>query len=200
MSSRGADFYANYQDYGVDFRNQRVFLHHALELDEGTDYVVRNLLWLDSLQTHAGPIEFWINTPGGWFEEMWAIYDVIRTCRRPIVTIAYGNVSSAGCLLLACGTAQRYSHPHASMMWHGGTTGAEGSLGPWEVEDRVAFEKFDRGRWFDAMAEHTKPPGTRSKKQRAGFWEEWARGREKWLDAKGMVKHGIVDEIWERPE
>ncbi len=201
MSDRNVDAFANYQDYGLDFRNRRVFLQHAIEPAQdvheiGTEHVVRNLLWLDSLGSGKEPIELWINTVGGYFEEMWAIYDVMQQAKHPIITVALGNVSSAGCLLLAGGTGQRYAARYSSFMWHGGTTGIYSHLPHAESQDRSEWEKFEHERWCAVMAEHTKPPRTRSKKQRADFWSKWTVGREKWLDAKGMIEHGVVDEIW----
>jgi ATP-dependent Clp protease protease subunit len=206
VSERGSDVFEKYHDYSVDLKRRRVFLYsrvYASWMDEDgfplygeTDLVVKNLLWMD---TTPGQIELWINTPGGVLEEMWAIYDAIRTATNHILTVALGNVSSAGCLLLAAGTGVRYAMPSASFMWHGGE-----ECIPWtsitELEDRAAWARRETDRWVTTMARHTKPPGCRTVAKREAFWREHTVARELWLDAKQMVQHGIVDEIWTREE
>lgn len=188
--------------HGIDFRSRRVFLYSPVytSLEDWTpgdaDFVVRNLLFLDRTQ---GDIELWINTPGGSVDEMWAIYDAMRVADNAIHAVAFGNVSSAGCLLLAGATGTRYATPFCSFMWHGGSEGALW-ISPHEFQDRAAWYKREFERWIDAMARHTKPPGCRSLESRRDFWREHARARELWLDAEGMRRHGIVDSIWGEEE
>ena len=204
MSSdtRGTDIFDKLHEYGVDLKRRRVFLQCGFfpesdtENPGWTDMVARNLLWLDA--NSKEPLELWINTPGGAVEEMWAIYDVMKQMRSPVMTIALGTVCSAGCLILAGGTGVRYTHPNASFMWHGGWEGASGV--PREVEHRVEFYKADRARWVREMAKSTSKKAGRSLKAREAFWEEKCHAHEFWLDAKGMVEYGIVDEIWTKEE
>lgn len=205
MSERLLSVLEPWHDWGLDLKNRRVFLYSGLGASEkreevGSDQVVKNLLWLDAnSSSKKDVVELWLNTPGGAFEEMWAIYDVIHTMRCPVVTVAVGCVASAGCLLLASGTGTRYAMPHASFMWHGGFCEGE-DLVHWEAQDRAAWESRELDRWTVAMSEHTRPPKTRSRRQRADFWSRWTKGRELWLDARQMVEHGVVDEIWTREE
>jgi len=201
MSERGTDIFDKLHEYSLDLKRRRVFLFGPIhpswdfadECQIGyTDFVVRNLLWLDCT---AGPIELWINTYGGSLDEMWAIYDAMKIARNPVHTIAIGSVCSAGCLLLAGGTGTRYSTPFCNFMWHGGTDTASG-LVPQEFQDRAAWTERDRKRWVEEMARHTKPVGCRSQKERAKFWDHHTRAKELWFDAPLMKKNGIIDEIW----
>ncbi len=190
-------------DYGCDVRARRVFFHHSMYTSEdqhsiGVEYVVRNLLHLDK---SAGPIELWINNPGGDLTEMWGVVDVVKVSENPVHTVAYGNVSSAACLLLASG-AYRYALPHASFMWHAGTTDITDDMHWTDAKDRMAWEDRETERWVEAMARATKPRDPAGKqlrtiKGRIAFWNEYARGGgELWFDAEEMIAHGIIDEVW----
>jgi ATP-dependent protease ClpP protease subunit len=153
-------------DYGCDLRARRIFNHHHMGPSEdshsiGIEYVSRNLLHLDK---SSGPIELWINNEGGWLHEMWGIIDIINACNNPVSTVAYGNVSSAACLLLASGTGTRYATEHSSFMWHAGSTEM---ILPWQdAVDRMAWEARDAERWIEQMAKKTKPVDDSGKKIR----------------------------------
>lgn len=187
-------------DHGIDISKRRVFLTGPVQdssvvaQTDGaaagfTDTVVLNLLWLDS---HGeGPVELWINTPGGDYLEMWAVHDVIRTMHSRVHTIGYGQICSAGCLLLAAGTGTRWTMPNAWFMWHGGDSAFEG-LGPREAQDRARWLEATTRQWVKKMAQYT------GKEPR--FWADKVHDREFWLDADGMLEHGVVDTIWEEPD
>jgi ATP-dependent protease ClpP protease subunit len=196
-------------DYGCDLRSRRVFNHHHMGVSEesfahGIEFVSRNLLHLDK---SPGPIELWINNSGGWLHEMWAIIDIINICENDVSTICYGNASSAACLLLASGTeGLRYALPHASFMWHAGTTDIDQSMHWPDAKSRMDWEERENDRWLDQMARVTAPlnPETgkklRTHKEKVAFWAKDARGGgELWMDAKEMVANGVVDEIWGTP-
>lgn len=194
-------------EYHVDVSRRRVFLTSAMhdsglqaadgELKGNTDYVARNLVWLDS---HGeGNVELWINSPGGDPVEMWAIYDIVRTMKCRVDTVVYGQACSSACLILAAGTGTRTAMPNAWFMWHGGTA-ATGGLGPGELDDRAAWAREETQRWLEAMGRHTTPPLNLKRrptvKQRAAYWKRWIHDRERWLDAEGMLGHGIIDQVW----
>ena len=191
-------------DYGCDLRARRVFLHHSMDVAQasheiGTDYVARNLLHLDKSNDM---IELWINSPGGDVGEMWGLIDIMKTGRNSVCTVAYGNVSSAACLLLASGTGTRYTMPNASFMWHAGTTGIDSDMHWPDAESRMRWEKLQTKRWIRAMARCTKPRDDgkqiRTVRGRESYWAHWAeKGGELWMDAKQMVLHGVVDEVWD---
>lgn len=189
-------------EYGMDIRKRRIFLQTGIynsmpdywgEMGD-TDYVVRNLLFLDQSK---GPIELWINSPGGSITEMWALYDVMRTCGNDVITVGHGQSCSAACLLLAGGTGVRYAMPNMSFMWHGGTEGV-GAVNPQEFLDRAKFVERDRERWCRTMARLTRPPKCRSLDAKTEWWMVRTLAREEWLEADEMVKYGIVDEIWKK--
>jgi len=193
-------------DYGCDLRARRVFFHHWMGLSEdshelGVEFVTRNLLHLDKSD---GRIELWINNPGGYLSEMWGVIDILRICNNPVDTIAYGNVSSAACLLLASGTGARYAMENASFMWHAGTTEIDQEMHWADARDRMRWEERESTRWIETMAKRTKPCNEKGKrigtrKGKVDFWKRYAEGGgELWLDAEQMIKHGVVDQVWLR--
>lgn len=203
------DYVGNLHDYGIDPRARRVFMPDAVGVagdgDDrpriGADTVVRNLLLLDRT---PGQVELWLSTPGGDVLEMWAVVDTMATMRNPVLTVALGNVASAGCLILASGTGTRYAMPHASMMWHAGTTGVGTGMTWPDARARGRWEEREAERWVDAMARRTKPRDNAGKliktlDGRKSFWARYVEhGGEMWLNAADLIHHGVVDEMWTR--
>lgn len=180
-------------EFGMDVHKRRVFLSGALE-SGGEDHLIpgktapeqvaRALLFLDKT---PGDIELWINSPGGLVTEMFALHDLIRTLDNNVTTVGYGQVASAAGLLLAAGH-ERYATPNCWFMSHMGEGYLVGDLFTQREQLKVEEKIFDQ--WTALLSKYTK----HSKK----WWKEVHVGeqRELWLDARGMVKHGIVDEIW----
>jgi ATP-dependent Clp protease protease subunit len=179
--------------YGVDVRNRRIFLDYSLD-KEGlageniSESVIRGLTYLDKKDA---TIEIFVNTPGGYFEEMFAIYDMIRSCKSTIITVGIGEICSAGCLILTCGD-KRFAMPNAWFMSHYSSTHISDTIDI--ARNQMAIWERMQDRWAALMAKHSK----HTKK----WWNEIHKGetREFWLDAKGMVTHGLVDGIYGETE
>ena len=179
--------------WGVDVAARRIFLNGGFgagdedleEFGEGSvEVAIKSLTYLDRTQ---GKIELWIKSPGGYIDEMWSLYDIIRTRSNVIHTIGFGEVASAGCLILASGDKRSVTE-NCWFMWHG-QTADEGEVSIDTAKARLAFWKRQEDRWVEEM-------GKRTKRDKA-FWQEKTLAGELWLDAKQMVKHGIVDQIIE---
>lgn len=174
-------------DYGIDTSARRVFFHGDLEFreDPGESYVekvTKGLLLLDKTE---GPIELWINSPGGFMSEMFGIYDIITTRKNRIITIGFGEIASAAGLILSCGDERRATE-NAFFMAHESSSVLEGSKS--KVDDQIAVWARQNTKWAELMARHTKHD--------AKWWtRQWKTKRETWFDAKEMVEHGIVDSI-----
>lgn len=180
-----------WQEYGCDVKARRILMQTYFgrsPIGELTsEHIIKNLLWLDQIADK--PIELWLHTPGGEVEDMWALYDAMQSARSDICTVAIGNVSSAGVLILAAGTPGcRYAMPNASLMHHWGHTWL--SLEWLSAESRIAWERKEGERWLRAIAGHSGKP--------YAYWKRQATNKgELWLDAEEMVAHGLVDEIWQ---
>lgn len=172
-------------DSGLDLRERRIFLG---DLNKPND-ALRALLFLDRTE---GPIELWVNSPGGAIENMFALYDAITTRRNKVTTVGTGSVESAAALILACGD-RRLATENCWLMTHAmRVSGGKDDL--FERLDTVKAERRWWKRWAELMARHTK--------HRAGWWYDLHRkqARELWLDAGEMVAHGLVDEVVPRTE
>lgn len=183
-------------DQGLDIRDRRVFLQGPLAQahPEGeqswepgknpVEHVIRSLLYLDKT-AHPKGIEFWINTPGGDLEQMFAIYDIMRICQNQITTIAYGEVCSAGCLLLVGGDL-RLATKNAWFMAHEDQLSNKGP--GFTVEADMKATARQRERWYSLIAKHTK--------HSKGWWLKEIRERRNiWWDTRQMLQHGVIDEV-----
>lgn len=107
------------------------------------------------VETYA-PIEFYLSTYGGSANEMFAVYDVIRSIREasPICTFGIGKVMSAGVLLLAAGSkGERRIGKHCRIMIHGVVSGQHGHLS--DVENEFEEAKSTQKLYINALASET---------------------------------------------
>jgi ATP-dependent Clp protease protease subunit len=77
------------------------------------------------------PIDFYLSTYGGSADDMFALYDIMRTIRQDseIHTLGLGKVMSAGVLLLAAGTkGKRRIAKNCRVMIHSVAAGNHGNL------------------------------------------------------------------------
>ena len=77
------------------------------------------------------PIDFYLSTYGGSADDMFALYDIMRTIRTQteIHTLGLGKVMSAGVLLLAAGTkGKRRIAKNCRVMIHSVAAGNHGNL------------------------------------------------------------------------
>jgi ATP-dependent Clp protease protease subunit len=188
-----SDYLRDVFEYGIDARSRRVFLQTHLgpaSEDDPTnivEYVTRGLLVLDRT---PGPIELWVHSPGGEVSDALAIYDVVQTLSNPVHTVGHGDISSAAVLLLAGGTGTRYVMANAYLMAHEGE--ADLASGPIALQEiQLAQRKKIEKRWAELMGRCTRP------KRTARWWAALAdRKPELYLDAAGMISHGVADEVW----
>jgi ATP-dependent Clp protease protease subunit len=132
-------------------------------------------------------ISLYINSPGGSFSAMSAIYDTMQYVRCDVETICLGQAGSSAAVLLAAGTpGKRFALPGARVVIH------QPSL-PEPVEGQasdLAIQAEElvrvRGRLEEMLVRHT----GRSREQVSADIE-----RDKILDAQGAVEYGLVDRI-----
>jgi ATP-dependent Clp protease protease subunit len=176
--------------YGLDVRRRRFVLHGDIDHEDEhgknpITHAVRALLYLDE---SVGDIEFWISTPGGEIEEMFGLYDVIRSRRNKVRTIGFGRIYSSGVLLLSAGD-RRSVMENAYLMSHAGSFSTDERPVP-EVKQALDASLRMEERWARLMAQCTN-------KKDWHWWRRLHQGkmRELWLDADEMLEYGIVDEV-----
>jgi len=90
--------------------------------------VMAQLLHLESANSEM-EIGLYINSPGGSFSALTAIYDTMRFVRPNIATFCLGQASSAAAVLLAAGTpGKRAVLRHAKVTLHQPSSQARGTL------------------------------------------------------------------------
>ena len=104
--------------------------------EEKVAEVIHAMLYLNEMNKMAKeedrrPIEFYLSTYGGSADDMFALYDIMRTIRQEseIHTLGLGKVMSAGVLLLAAGTkGSRRIAKNCRIMIHSVAAGNHGNL------------------------------------------------------------------------
>ena len=104
--------------------------------EEKVAEVIHAMLYLNELNKlkkpeERKPIDFYLSTYGGSADDMFALYDIMRTIRQEseIHTLGLGKVMSAGVLLLAGGTkGKRRIAKNCRVMIHSVAAGNAGAL------------------------------------------------------------------------
>ncbi|MEK2478536.1 MULTISPECIES: ATP-dependent Clp protease proteolytic subunit [Streptomyces] len=137
---------------------------------------------------HAAPdqdISLYINSPGGSFTAMCAIYDTMRYVSCDVETVCLGQAATTAAVLLAAGTpGKRLALPHARMVIHQPSLD-EPVQG--QTDDlRIRAEELlrTRDKLERMLAEHTGQPRERI----AADLE-----RETFFDAPTAQEYGLVD-------
>jgi ATP-dependent Clp protease protease subunit len=101
--------------YGKLFEDRIVFLGTPLD-DAAANDVMAQLMYLE----HAAPerdITLYVNSPGGTFSALTAVYDTLRYVSCDVATYCLGQAAAQAALLLAAGTpGKRFALPGARMV------------------------------------------------------------------------------------
>ncbi|MDP3972302.1 MAG: ATP-dependent Clp protease proteolytic subunit [Candidatus Nanopelagicales bacterium] len=99
------------------FEERIIFLGVQID-DASADDVMAQLLCLESMDPDRD-ISMYINTPGGSYTAMTAIYDTMQYVKPEIQTVCLGQAASAAAVILAAGAhGKRYALPHARILIH----------------------------------------------------------------------------------
>lgn len=99
------------------FEERIIFLGVQID-DASADDVMAQLLCLESMDPDRD-ISVYINSPGGSYTAMTAIYDTMQYVKPEIQTVCLGQAASAAAVLLAAGApGKRYALPHARILIH----------------------------------------------------------------------------------
>jgi len=162
--------------------------------EENVAELVHGILYLNEMnkvsdESKRKPIEFYVSTYGGNADDMFALYDVMRSVKETseIHTIGVGKVMSAGVLLLASGTkGKRKIGKNCRVMIHSVMGGNHGSLHNM-MNELEAIEQLQE-MYSDALVAESKM----TKKQLKKMLE---RKVNVYLSADEAVELGIADII-----
>jgi ATP-dependent Clp protease protease subunit len=108
------------------FEDRIIFLGTPIS-DEIANAVMAQLLCLQQMDADRD-IEIYINSPGGSFTALTAIYDTMRYIKPDVRTVCLGQAASAAAVLLAAGTqGKRLALPNSRILIHQPAT--EGGYG-----------------------------------------------------------------------
>ena len=170
------------------FDDRVVFLGAQVD-DTSADDVMAQLLVLES-QDPDRDITLYINSPGGSFTAMTAIYDTMQYIKPEVTTVCLGQAASAAAVLLAAGSpGKRLALPNARILIHQPAMGGEGGGGQASDLEIQANEIMRMREWLEeTLAHHS----GRTKEQVSKDIE-----RDKILTAKAALEYGLVDQVLE---
>ncbi len=106
-----------YDPYAKLFEERVIFLGVQID-DASANDVMAQLLCLESMDPDRD-ISVYINSPGGSFTALTAIYDTMQYVKPDIQTVCMGQAASAAAVLLAAGTpGKRMALPNARVLIH----------------------------------------------------------------------------------
>ena len=170
--------------YTKMFEDRIIFLGVQVD-DTSANDVMAQLLTLEGLDPDRD-ITMYINSPGGSYTAMTAIFDTMQYVRPDIQTVCLGQAASAAAILLAGGTkGKRMALPNSRVMIHqpaiGGTQGQGSDL---EIQAREIMRM--RAEMEQLLAEQTGQPLDKVTRD---------IDRDKIMTAEEAKEYGIVDVV-----
>jgi len=165
------------------FEERIIFLGVQID-DASADDVMAQLLTLESMDPDRD-IQIYINSPGGSYTAMTAIYDTMQFVKPQVQTVCLGQAASAAAVLLAAGyPGKRFALPHARVLIHQPYTegGGQGSDIEIQANEILRMRKEMEG----ILSKHT----GRSEEQIENDIE-----RDKILTADMAKEFGIIDQV-----
>ena len=151
--------------------------------DNTAKHVIDRLVYLDLEGDKE--IQFFINSPGGFVTDGFAIYDTMRALNSPVSTICTGLAASMGSILLSAGTpGRRFIQPNAKVMIHQPSGGARGQASNIEIQAAEILKIKELSARI--LAENC---GQSIEKVMKDF------NRDYWMNADESIEYGIVDDI-----
>ncbi|MCB0919213.1 MAG: ATP-dependent Clp protease proteolytic subunit [Actinobacteria bacterium] len=173
----------NHNPYTKLFEERIIFLGVQID-DTSADDVMAQLLCLEQMDPDRD-ISIYINSPGGSYTAMTAIYDTMQFVKPEIQTVCLGQAASAAAVLLAAGSAgKRFALPHARVLIHQPYSEGQGQGSDLEIQANEILRM--RTEMESIIAEHT---GRDLKQIRKDI------ERDKILTAEQAQEYGIVDAV-----
>jgi ATP-dependent Clp protease protease subunit len=180
QTSRGE---RSFDIYSRLLKERIIFL--GTPIDDGVaNVVMAQLLHLES-EDPDRDISIYINSPGGSFTALTAIYDTMQFVKPEIQTICMGQAASAAAVLLAAGTkGKRLALEHARVLIHQPSGGGEGQSSDIEIQAREILRM--RELLEQMISVHSGRDVALVRKDIE---------RDKILTAREAVEYGLVDEV-----
>jgi ATP-dependent Clp protease, protease subunit len=155
------------------------------EIDDGVaNVVMAQLLHLEAASPDL-EISLYINSPGGTYSALTAIYDTMQFVQPDVATICMGQASSAAAVLLAAGApGQRSVLQHAKVLLHQPSSQAQGALPDLAIQAKELARV--RAEMDDILSRHTGHPVAKIRSD---------TDRNMTLSASEAVDYGLADQV-----
>ncbi|MFF7528943.1 ClpP family protease [Streptomyces bobili] len=174
----------SYDVYSRLLAERIIFL--GTEIDDGVaNVVIAQLLHLES----SGPeneIAIYINSPGGSFTSLMAIYDTMTFVQAPIATFCVGQAASTAAVLLAGGDpGRRFALEHARvLLGQPASGGRQGTVSDLALQAKEMVRI--RAQVEEVLSRHTHHDVATLRAD---------MDRDKVFTAQEAVAYGLVDEV-----
>lgn len=183
FEEKTANGYKRHDPYTKLFEERIIFLGQPID-DTVANDVMAQLLTLESMDSDRDII-IYINSPGGSFTALTAIYDTMQFVRPDVMTICLGQAASAAAIILAGGAkGKRYALEHSRILIHQPSSEGGGQASDIEIQAREIMRM--RELLENMLSKHT----IRTPEQIAQDIE-----RDKILTAAEAVDYGLIDQV-----
>jgi ATP-dependent Clp protease, protease subunit len=155
------------------------------EIDDGVaNVVMAQLLHLESASPDL-EIMLYINSPGGSYSALTAIYDTMQFVQPDVATFCMGQAASAAAVLLAAGApGKRSVLRHAKVLLHQPSSQARGTLPDLAIQAKEVARV--RAEMDEILSQHTGHPVSKIRSD---------TDRNMTLSAREAVAYGLADHV-----
>ncbi|WP_323746542.1 ATP-dependent Clp protease proteolytic subunit [Catenulispora pinisilvae] len=184
FSERTSYGFREWDPYSKLFDERIIFLGVQID-DASANDVMAQLITLESMDPDRD-ISIYINSPGGSFTALTAIYDTMSWVKPDIQTVCMGQAASAAAVLLAAGTpGKRLALPNARILIHQPwSEGGRGDLSDLEIQANEILRM--RTVMEQMLAKHSGRDAEQVHKD---------IDRDKILSADEAKDYGIIDQV-----
>lgn len=172
-----------YDIYSRLLKDRIIMLSGPIE-DDMANAIIAQLLFLDA-QDSEKDIYLYINSPGGVITSGMAIFDTMNFVKADVQTIVMGMAASMASVLASSGAkGKRFALPHAQVLIHQPSGGAQGQ----QTEIEIAAEEILKARKMinELLAKNSGQPIEKINKDTE---------RDNYLTAQEAVDYGLLDGI-----
>ncbi|MFF4422381.1 ATP-dependent Clp protease proteolytic subunit [Streptomyces sp. NPDC001549] len=173
-----------YDPYSKLFEERIIFLGTPID-DTSANDIMAQLMCLESMDPDRD-ISLYINSPGGSFTALTAVYDTMRYVLPDISTVCMGQAASSAVVLLAAGTpGKRMALPSARLLIRQPSIeGGRGQVSDLEIQAREILRMREQLEMMLAAHSHHGIERIREDLE-----------RDKILTAREAVVYGLVDHV-----
>ncbi|HEX4661199.1 MAG TPA: ATP-dependent Clp protease proteolytic subunit [Streptosporangiaceae bacterium] len=155
------------------------------EIDDGVaNVVMAQLLHLESASPDL-EIMLYVNSPGGSYSALTAIYDTMQFVKPDVATFCMGQAASAAAVLLAAGApGKRSVLRHAKVLLHQPSSQARGTLPDLAIQAKEVARV--RAEMDEILSQHTGHPVAKIRSD---------TDRNMTLSAREAVAYGLADHV-----